>query len=69
MRTELNLLTRDGTFYVAFEPQLSPDRYAELLVLVQAADNPQELKASVTSWAGKHGLRFSLDAAAEPASE
>ena len=66
MQTTLNLLTPDGTVYMAFSPSLKADEYAELKLANDASDTA-ELRQEVKAWASRKAIRFSFDPAKEPA--
>lgn len=61
MQTVLNLLTRSGVVYMAFEPHLSSDQYTCLLELANAAATAEELRATVEAWARAEGLRTTFE--------
>lgn len=66
MRTTLNLLTRDGAVYMAFEPSLSVPQYARLLDIATRAENGDELENGVKAFARAEGLRVSFDEMESP---
>jgi hypothetical protein len=56
MQTILNLLTRNGVVFMAFQPSLSADQYARLLEIANAAQSEHELREDVRVWALSLGL-------------
>jgi hypothetical protein len=65
VQTILNLLTRDGTVYMAFSPHLTPDQYAELVRLSDMCATADELRMQVAAWAAEVGVSYSMDEAEE----
>ncbi|HUE71947.1 MAG TPA: hypothetical protein VMP01_13760 [Pirellulaceae bacterium] len=61
MQTVLNLLTRDGTVYMAFSPALNAEQYAELWELTHHPDTNGEMQEAVRGWAQGRGLKVSFD--------
>jgi UDP-N-acetylglucosamine:LPS N-acetylglucosamine transferase len=66
VETILNLLTREGAFYMAFQPSLSAEQYAELIEAVKKASTRQEMQKVVAAFAKRHKLAVSLDPAKGP---
>jgi hypothetical protein len=61
MRTTLNLLTRDGAVYVAFQPALSAAQYGQLLELTRQPVTIDDMQKAVGTWAKTQGLKVSFD--------
>jgi hypothetical protein len=56
-QSALNLLTRDGTMHVVFEPALSAVQHTQLMEFVNAIATTEELRVTVEAWARAEGLR------------
>ena len=61
MQTILNLLTRSGVVYMAFEPALSPGQYSQLHAIANAAATAEELRIAVEAWARAEHLRVRFE--------
>ena len=58
MKTELNLLTRDGACFMKLSHSLTAAEYLEVGILSKTADTRAEMRAKLQKWATVKGLRF-----------
>src|SRR5687767_8125158 len=61
MQTILNLLTRDGTLYMAFSPALTAEQYSRVVWLVKTVPTRAEMRKLIQSWARVQGQQLSFD--------
>lgn len=61
MQTTLNLLTRSGVVFMAFQPSLSVDQYAMLLEISPQAETATDLRKKVAAWAQSENLTVRFD--------
>jgi hypothetical protein len=52
----VNLLTRSGVVFMAFQPSLSAEQYAMLLEISQQAETANDLRNKVAAWAKSENL-------------
>jgi hypothetical protein len=61
MKTALNLLTREGMVYMAFQPALTAHQYAELLDIVEHGVTAEQMREAVKQWAERQRLQISFE--------
>lgn len=61
MQTALNLLTRDGAFFMRFRPALTPAQYEALYKEVKNGSTREELRQVIVEWAKQQGIEVSFD--------
>jgi hypothetical protein len=63
MQTALNLLTREGAIRVAFSPRLTPEQYAELILVIESpqSETRNELRKAIQAVATRWGSKVEIE--------